>query len=298
MPVMVVELIGLGIGALVWGLPHLIFHAGSPPFAHAWVALTVAAAGLALLRPGVRWQTGGGVGFGLLVVTAVQIIVGIIRDPTSHNLFPFEIVIALALGLPPAVAGVLLGKLVGRKVPSREVSGIVLVTLALAGAAVSAIATASDMSRMETLALKKVEALGAAQQAFGAAHPSRGFTCNLGELGVSFGGPINENHPSGSYRVNGMDYRGGTNVIEDGYQYRVLCEVACAENQPGYAVKCEDKPDPQVSFILIARPAVEEISIRRPPDIFCAGPDGAIRSVSFGSMYSCIAKGRIVRNVN
>lgn len=295
MTVTVVELIGVGLGALVWGLSHLIYHAGAPPIAITWVALTVAAAGLALLRPGVRWQTGSGVGIGLLTVTAVQIIVDGIRDPTSHNLFPFEIVIALALGFPPAVLGVLLGNLVRRKVPAPQLGGIALVTLALGVAAVSAIATASDMNRMETLALKKVGALSAAQHAFRAAHPLRGFTCNLGELGVPFSSPINKNHPAESYRLGRVVYRGGTAVIEDGYRYSVKCEVACADNQPIYAVKCEDKPGPQALFILTARPLD---SIRRPPDIFCAGPDGAIRSVRFGKLYSCIAEGRIVETLN
>ena len=288
MTVTVVELIGVGLGALVWGLSHLIYHAGAPSIAITWVALTVAAAGLALLRPGVRWQTGSGVGIGLLVVTAVQIIVDLIRDPTSHNLFPFEIVIALALGFPPAVLGVLLGNLVRRKVSAPQLGGIALVTLALGVAAVSAIATASDMNRMETLALKKIGALSAAQHAFRAAHPLRGFTCNLGELGVPFSDPINKNHPAESYRLGRVVYRGGTAVIEDGYRYSVKCAVACADNQPKYAVKCEDKPDPQELFILTARPL----------DIFCAGPDGAIHSVRFGELYSCIAEGRIVETLN
>jgi len=36
----------------------------------------------------------------------------------------------------------------------------------------------------------------------------------------------------------------------------------------------------------------------RPLDIFCAGPDGAIRSIKSGRLYFCFAEGRIVQNVN
>ncbi|UUZ68482.1 hypothetical protein LP416_31080 [Polaromonas sp. P2-4] len=291
MMVTVVELIGVALSALVWSLPHLFYHAGSPPIAITWVALTVTAAGLAFLRPGARWLTGSGVGLGLLVVTAVQIIVDGIRDPTSHNLFPFEIVIALALGFPPAILGVLLGNLMRRKVPWPQLGGIVLVALAVGGAAVSAWVAASDIIRAEALALKKIAALIAAQHAFRAAHPLRGFTCDLGELGVPLSGPITSSHPSESYRLDGVVYRGGTAVIEDRYRY----SLKCLDQSMSKSYLPEGKPDPQGLFILTARPAVEQLPIRRPPDIFCAGPDGAIRSVRIGKLYSCFAEGRIVQ---
>lgn len=280
MTVTVVELIGVALGALVCGLPYLFYGATSPPIAITSVALAVAAAGLALLRPGARWQTGAGVGIGLLVVIVVQIVVDYNRDPTSHNLAPFEILVALVIGLPPAILGVLLGNVVRRKVPWPEVGGIALVTLSLGVAAVSAWVTASDITRLEALALKKVGALIAAQHEFRAAHPARGYTCDLGELGEPFSGPIKSNHPSESYRLDGVVYRGGTAAFESEYRY---------------SLKCEGKPDPQELFVLTAR--AQPVG-SRPLGIFCAGPDGAIRSIRSGRLYSCFAEGQIVQNVN
>ncbi len=280
MTVTVVELIGVTLGAFVCGLPYLFYGATAPPIAITSVALAVAAAGLALLRSGARWKTGGGVGTGLVVVVVVQIIVDYSRDPTSHNLAPFEILIALVIGLPPAVLGVLLGNLVRRKVPWPEVSGVALVTLALGVAVVDAGATASDIARVEALAQKKVAALIAAQHAFRAAHPLHGFACDLAELGEPFSGPVTSNHPSESYRLDDVVYRGGTAAFEGEYRF---------------SLKCEGKPDPQERFVLTAR--AQPVG-SRPLDIFCAGPDGAIRSIRSGRLYSCFAEGQIVQKVN
>jgi hypothetical protein len=280
MTVTVVELIGVALGTLVCGLPYLFYGATSPPIAITSVALAAAAAGLALLRPGARWQTGAGVGVGLLIVIVVRIIVDYNRDPKSHNLAPFEILSALVIGFPPAILGVLLGNLVRRRVPWPEVGGIAFVTLAVGVAAVSAMATASDIIRVETLALKKVVALIAAQREFRAAHPLRGYTCDLGELGEPFSGAITSHPPSESYRLDGVVYRGGTAAFAGEYRY---------------SLKCEGKTDPQELFVLTAR--AQPVG-SRPLHIFCAGPDGAIRSIRSGRLYSCFAQGRIVRNVN
>lgn len=280
MTVTVVELIGVALGTLLCGLPYLIYGATAPPITITAVALAVAAAGLALLRPGARWQTGSGVGIGFVVVIVVQIIVDYSRDPTSHNLAPFEILIALVIGLPPAILGVLLGRFVRRQVPWPQLGGIALVTLAVGVVAVSAAATASDIIRVEALAFKKVGALIAAQYAFRGAHPMRGYTCDLGELGEPFSGPITSNHRSESYRIDGVVYRGGTKALEGEYRY---------------SLKCEGKPDPQESFVLTAR--AQPVG-SRPLDVFCAGPDGAIRSIGSGRLYYCFAEGRIVQTVN
>ena len=131
-----VKLIGVALGALLWNLPYLFYHAGSPHIAVTLVALSVTAAGLSLLCPGARWQTGSGVGLGPLVVIVVQIIVAYSRDPTSHNLAGLEIMAALVIGLPPTILGVLLGNFVRPKVSWPQFAGIVLMTLAMGGAVV------------------------------------------------------------------------------------------------------------------------------------------------------------------
>ena len=303
MTVTAVELIGVALGTLVCGLPYLFYGAESPPITITSVALAIAAGGLALFRPGARWQTGGGVGLGFVVVVVVQIVVDTRSDPTSHNLAPFEIVIALVLGLPPAVLGVLVGNFRRHKVRWAKSGGVTLVSLALGLAVMHAMATASDIARVETLAQNRVVALVAAQHAFRAAHPLRGYTCNLEELGVPFSGPIRTNHASESYRLGVVIYRGGTAGFEGEYRYSVKCEqIECErvrttsrEGEIQSALKCKAKPDPQELFVLTAR--AQPVG-SRPLDIFCAGPDGAIRSIRNGRLYSCFAEGRIVQNVD
>jgi hypothetical protein len=275
----VVELIGAALGTLVCILPRLVYGATSPPIAITSVGLAAAAAGLAMFRPGVRWQSGAGVGIGLLILTVAQIMGDYSRDPTSHNLAPFEILGALVIGLPPAILGVLLGTLVGRKMPSPRLGGVVLVMLAVAIAAVSAKTTAADISRVEARALKKMVALAAAQHEFRTAHPLQGYTCDLGDLGEPFSSPIRRNHPSESYRLDGVVYRDGTAAVEGEYRY---------------SVKCAGTRDPQELFVLTAR--AQPVG-SRPLHVFCVGPDGAIRSIRSGRLYSCFAEGRIVQKV-
>jgi len=280
--VTVLELIGVVLGSLLCGLPSLIYGATHPPLAVTALVLAIAAMGLALFRPGARWQTGAGIGFGLLLVVGLRIVVDSIRDPTSHNLWPFEVVSALVVGVPPAALGVLLGRSVRHVTPRPTAAGIVLVASAIAVAMVSAMTTASEIATLEAFASKKVAALVAAERAFRDAHPLRGYTCNLAELDELFSGPIQNNHRSESYRLGQVVYRGGTSAIENRYRY---------------SLKCEGRPDPQASFVLTARSLVE-LGDTRPLEIFCAGADGAIRSISSGRLYACFTEGRLVGSVD
>jgi len=53
---------------------------------------------------------------GLAVPAAAmaRVVVEVMHDKTSHNLWPFEIVIATGIGIPVALAGALLGRLLAR----------------------------------------------------------------------------------------------------------------------------------------------------------------------------------------
>lgn len=80
----------MGPGLLVVGLAALVLRArGAARF---WTAAIV---------------TGAAVPAAVLA----RVLVDTQRDPTSHNLWPFEIVIALGVGLFPAVSGAIVGSL-------------------------------------------------------------------------------------------------------------------------------------------------------------------------------------------
>jgi hypothetical protein len=61
------------------------------------------------------FMIGGTVG----VVIMVRVLADVARDPTSHNLWPFEMVIALAIGLCCSLAGAIAGNVMAKLLPGR-----------------------------------------------------------------------------------------------------------------------------------------------------------------------------------
>jgi pyridoxal biosynthesis lyase PdxS len=45
-------------------------------------------------------------------VVIARVVVDCLQDPTAHNLWPFEVIIAIVLGFGPALVGALTGKLI------------------------------------------------------------------------------------------------------------------------------------------------------------------------------------------
>jgi hypothetical protein len=83
----------LGAGLVVVGIAAFALRAwGAAPF---WRATMIAAASVP-------------------AVVLARVIVDAARDPTSHNLWPLELVIAMLVGFACALAGALLGSLVAR----------------------------------------------------------------------------------------------------------------------------------------------------------------------------------------
>jgi hypothetical protein len=210
----------------------------------------------------------------------MRIAVDVVQDPTSHNLWPFEIVSALLIGLTPAAFGVVLGRWVRQWVPWPAGSGVALIALALAGALVSATFTAAEMTRLEAIAVRKVAVLLTAERRFRRSLPHRGYTCNFSELGEPLTGPVGSHQQT--YALGGVVYRGGTAFIENEYRYSLMCSA---------------ERGAQDSFVLTARSLVEQ-GDTRPLAIICAGPNGIIRSIRSGRLYTCFVEGQIVEPVN
>jgi hypothetical protein len=49
-----------------------------------------------------------------------RVIIEAVKDPTSHNLWPFEVIIALFVGFPCALAGGLAGSIVAKLISKRN----------------------------------------------------------------------------------------------------------------------------------------------------------------------------------
>ena len=83
--------------------------------------LVVAFAALVLRasRAASAWKAIVAAGGSIPAVVMTRVVVDGLRDPTSHNLWPFEVVIAVVVGLAVAGTGVLIGMLVARLNPAR-----------------------------------------------------------------------------------------------------------------------------------------------------------------------------------
>ena len=59
------------------------------------------------------------VGLSVFAAIMARVLFEVVKDPTSHNLWPFEVMIALIVGLTSAAAGTLIGRLVAEYLPNR-----------------------------------------------------------------------------------------------------------------------------------------------------------------------------------
>ena len=110
------------------------------------------------------------------LLTALNIAVGVARDPTSHNLFPFELLIALAIGLVPAV-GLSIGYAIPpARVPPRAslIAGGLAALAALSSPAVGLIYNRD----VETSVQATLRRLLAAENGYRAASTAHRFTCD------------------------------------------------------------------------------------------------------------------------
>ena len=111
----------LACGLLLWPIPYsqvslpgnpsstlLLLLGGAVGFVAAW-----------LIRPGFAapWMT---VPMGYALAVIARVVVETSSDPTSHNLWPFEVVILGGIGLAAGLIGVTLARLVQRLAPARS----------------------------------------------------------------------------------------------------------------------------------------------------------------------------------
>jgi MFS family permease len=246
---------GVALGAAICGLPYLVYAAEFPPWGMTTIALALASGGLAIVRPTDKWVSGAGVGVGILVPMIATIVLDYRRDPTSHNLLPLEILIGLALGMPPALFGALLGGLTARVRFRRALVGGTIAALGLAVAAVHAPVILARTVASESDALAKVKSLIAAEDRFRSANPTRGFSCDLNELGERLDSPPRR-LVSGSRRVAG-EYGAGTYAPAGDYDF---------------SLQCGNELKPMTSYLLMAAPRQRGFGRR----IFCAEAAGRL----------------------
>lgn len=97
----------LACGLPLWPIPYREVSMPGNPAASLWILLGAMAGLLAghLLRPRVRVPVLAVTG-GFVLAVLVRVAVETARDPTSHNLWPFEVLIVGSIGLVGAAIGV------------------------------------------------------------------------------------------------------------------------------------------------------------------------------------------------
>lgn len=86
-------------------LPSSLIHPGL-------AVVVIAAVLIRATRVNLLWKTVRLLGWAPAAAVIARVIVEGMRDPSSHNLWPFEVIIALLLGFACALIGALLGTLV------------------------------------------------------------------------------------------------------------------------------------------------------------------------------------------
>lgn len=104
----------LAVGIPYWLIPYHQVNLPSALIGPGLVLVVLAALGLRALSVASFWKITRVLGTTLAAAVLVRVIVEGIRDPSSHNLWPFEILIALLLGFACAVAGAAAGSLIAR----------------------------------------------------------------------------------------------------------------------------------------------------------------------------------------
>ena len=105
----------LAIGIPYWIVPYRDAQLPSAIVFPGLVGIAIGAFLVRSMKGAPLMRTIVGVGASAPAAVAVRVFVEIILDPTSHNLWPFEIVIAAATGFACAAAGGLLGGFVFKK---------------------------------------------------------------------------------------------------------------------------------------------------------------------------------------
>lgn len=243
--------VGFVVSAIICSLPYLLYSAQFPPPAITAIALTLESMGLAILRPSDKWRSGFAVGAGILVPMLTLIAVDLQRDPTSHNLLPFEIGFGLAVAMP----GALLGAWVGGILADRAVPALAGAFVAAAGLITATLhipIVLAERAAGELDARGKLGALMTAQNHFYASNHA--YACDLDRLGQTFDTPVRRHEPVRP--VEGI-YKTGTWARAGNYDFVLLC----------------DQKEVSDRFLLMATPLPGTLGRWA----YCAEKDGTVR---------------------
>ncbi len=104
----------LAVGLPHWQIPYAQVSLPSTLLQPGLLLVVLAAFLLRSRGAATSWQVTALLGAAVPAAVLARVIVDGLEDPTSHNLWPFEVVIALFVGLPCALFGALAGNLTSK----------------------------------------------------------------------------------------------------------------------------------------------------------------------------------------
>ncbi|MGH6893158.1 MAG: hypothetical protein ACREEP_12945 [Dongiaceae bacterium] len=104
----------LAVGVPYWSIPYNEVNLPDSLLAAGMVVVVVAALALRVRAIAPIWKVTAIVGASAPAAVLARVTVDVANDPTSHNLWPLEFIIALLMGLVAALAGALTGSLVAK----------------------------------------------------------------------------------------------------------------------------------------------------------------------------------------
>lgn len=109
----------LAVGISYWTIPYndiILYEALLTPFL---IVVVISTLLLQIYTDISFWRITLVIGITVPATVIARMLVEVVQDPTSHNLWPFEVEIALIIGLPCATIGAAVGKLIARYLPNR-----------------------------------------------------------------------------------------------------------------------------------------------------------------------------------
>ena len=107
------------IGATYWMIPYNKVNLPDALYGPGLIAVALAALLLRAFGIAPFWKVVRTMAASVPAAVLLRVAVEVAKDPTSHNLWPFEVVIALALGFACALAGAFAGFLISKLNDSR-----------------------------------------------------------------------------------------------------------------------------------------------------------------------------------
>lgn len=113
-------LVFFAMGIPYWQIPYAKASLPDSLYGPLMATVVVAALVVRLLSNATFLKTWLVVGLAVPAMVMARVIVEVVKDSTSHNLWPFEIVIAAAVGLMLSMVGALCGGVVRRVLAGRK----------------------------------------------------------------------------------------------------------------------------------------------------------------------------------